>query len=597
MFLVGMSSCNNSEFSVVGECNQSNQADCSNQQVFTWFQSGFPKTCPTSCGTVDVTQTVECRDQDGTRVTDSQCSGIKPSASSTCTSSTDCTANTYRFDAQNFSDITCSKSCGAGVKTRTVRCLDSSNATVADTFCTGQNLTRPAATQACNLGACTAPDAFSWVIGAWSPSACPSECGTSVSQTRTIQCRSDRTGLTTLASNCSAAPTTTRACSSNACEYTYSWETGEPGACETVGSTCVAPRSLGCKRNDGVFVTHAYCDAGQKPSLTQACNASACPTTPDPNQCVNPQQLSYVAPQGKNSVDVLVVLDDSPSVSKDNIRFSQQLHLLVQQMNAAKLDWRMCITSTDVGYYDGAPVTWEGLGRKVLTKNDGNLSQIFVNTVARIGHGFSQDEQAIKSINRVMQRNSEFNCFRQYAAAAFVIVSDEDERSVGGRSSWSTEQYKQLTYLNTPQSVPNTLRSMFPDRNLASGGTYSKQMVTNAIIVNDSSCKSIQDAQGSKAFYGWTYKNLAYLNDPSVIHGHVGSICDTNFANSFQLISTQVSRCVSSIPLTCEPSRVQSLNISSGQQQQNAWTNEGSVFFHPVLGPGDRVEMNYCCGN
>jgi hypothetical protein len=56
----------------------------------------------------------------------------------------------------------CSATCGGGTQTRTIVCKDNSGNTVADSNCTG---TKPAASQACNQGACAPTITYSWNEG------------------------------------------------------------------------------------------------------------------------------------------------------------------------------------------------------------------------------------------------------------------------------------------------------------------------------------------------------------------------------------------------------------------------------------------------
>lgn len=62
--------------------------------------------------------------------------------------------------------------------------------------------------------------------------------------------------------------------------YTYSWVTGEYGACSAVacGTQGVKTRSVVCVRNDGAAVSDSFCNS-EKPSTTIACSAPACPPT------------------------------------------------------------------------------------------------------------------------------------------------------------------------------------------------------------------------------------------------------------------------------------------------------------------------------
>jgi len=67
---------------------------------------------------------------------------------------------TYGWSLSGWSS--CSASCGSGLQTRTVTCLSSSNAAVADAYCSAA--VKPVVTQSCSAGSCVS---YNWNAGAW----------------------------------------------------------------------------------------------------------------------------------------------------------------------------------------------------------------------------------------------------------------------------------------------------------------------------------------------------------------------------------------------------------------------------------------------
>jgi len=107
------------------------------KEVYSWQSSSW-STCSNSCGDGDQTRTVQCVDNNGNKVSDSKCSNPKPDDRQSCFDDSGCEKETYSWDADLWSS--CSNTCGDGIQTRTVRCIDNNGNTVADNNCAGSKL-------------------------------------------------------------------------------------------------------------------------------------------------------------------------------------------------------------------------------------------------------------------------------------------------------------------------------------------------------------------------------------------------------------------------------------------------------------------------
>ena len=146
--------CSGSKPSTSQSCNT--QACAPSTSYSYSYSTGSWGSCSASCGGGTQTRSVTCKRSDGQSVSDSYCSGTKPSTSGTCNSWA-CTtfttvpkvAYTYAFSEGSFGS--CSESCGGGTRTRTVTCLRSDGQAVADTMCSG---TKPSTSDSCNNQSC-----------------------------------------------------------------------------------------------------------------------------------------------------------------------------------------------------------------------------------------------------------------------------------------------------------------------------------------------------------------------------------------------------------------------------------------------------------
>ncbi len=97
-------------------------------------------------------------------------------------------------------------------------------------------------------------------------------------------------------------------------------------------------------------------------------------------------QVVTVQP-GANSLDVIMIVDDSGSMKADNTKLAQRMSTLLDDLDAINIDYQVCITTTDLSSSGakGSPLRWQGLNSFIMTKSSPNRSQVFVNTIDAIG--------------------------------------------------------------------------------------------------------------------------------------------------------------------------------------------------------------------
>lgn len=316
-----------------------------------------------------------------------------------------------------------------------------------------------------------------------------------------------------------------------------------------------------------------------------------------------PQDDTHNITVQNNRLDILLVIDDSKSMLADNQRLAARMQGFVNDLSSAGMDWQMCLTLTrpmkisesNPNYYWGASYNWAGHSASpqyILKKGTTNLWQIFENTVNHIGAGWAgtDDERAIKAAwwhlwNGEPGVAGTSGCYRDNAGLAVIILSDEDERSIGGdetQAYYASERNKPLENDDLPQTYVNYVRTVFGAQ---------KRFTVNSIIVRpgDNQCMQAQDAEGSKSHFGVKYAELSNLTQ-----GYIGSICDSDYSNNLKYFKDAIVRSQASVPLKCTPTGQVTVTVSPNYTHTSA-VNGTNLVFTPQIPAGSTVRVQYTC--
>lgn len=307
-----------------------------------------------------------------------------------------------------------------------------------------------------------------------------------------------------------------------------------------------------------------------------------------------------------NKLDIVLIVDDSNSMLADNQKLAANLSGFVTKLQNSNIDWQMCATPTRAlptasnQYVWGASFYWQKTSTPsselgiVLKKGTPNLSSIFTNTIEYINAGWigSDDERAIKAAyrhvyNGDLRYSGNSGCYRPDSAIAYIIISDEDERSVGGDASqqFYSGELKELENEDKPNVFVAYVKEVFGNE---------RRFTVNSIIVkpNDTACKSSQDAGGAKSHYGVKYAELSNLTG-----GGIGSICDSDYSTNLNLFFDKISDSLSSVPLECAPYN-NSVTVTITPNITVASRVEGtSLVFDTPVPAGHTVDLKYQCSD
>ncbi len=277
-------------------------------------------------------------------------------------------------------------------------------------------------------------------------------------------------------------------------------------------------------------------------------------------------------------VDILFVVDNSGSMIEEQVKLGPALSSFIGSI--AKIDWQIGITTTDVSNgpfgLKGSIVPMKGTATKILNKNVPNYAQVFQNTVYRDElinctdpNCPSSDERPLEAtVQAVGKRNAEnAGLFRTGADLAVVILSDEDEQSVGGGT--------------TGVDVVNAVKAAFGTKTFTGFGIILRP--------GDTACYALQTANSGAGQYGDFVAAFATLTK-----GLLGSICDTDYGPTLTSIGTRVRESVRTITLKLMPNP-DTIQLRIRPFDPNLqWTIEGqTITFNTPPKAGTKIDVMY----
>ena len=300
-----------------------------------------------------------------------------------------------------------------------------------------------------------------------------------------------------------------------------------------------------------------------------------------------------------NKVDLLMVFDDSNSMAPDNAKLAQRLQNFVNDLTTSGIDWQMCATVTRAQDVNGNGTLYWGASRNwinyvgsplwILKTGAADPYSIFTNTVSAIGAGWAgtDDERGIKAAWWSAEYAAYNSCYRADASLSVIMISDEDERSVGGDESqvYYTGELKALEADDQPQEYINKIKQSFGN---------DKRFTFNSIIVKpgDTACMTAQDAEGSKSHYGYRYSELSQLTN-----GATGSICAADYSSNLYYFKDRIVNSLASIPLECTPVGDIKVTITPALGGVATQMLNNSLIFNPAIPVGRTVKLEYKCSS
>ncbi|XP_053508704.1 A disintegrin and metalloproteinase with thrombospondin motifs 9 [Ictalurus furcatus] len=266
---------------------QCNMQPCSHWRAEPW------SSCPASCGKGFRRRNVTCVSRSGQPTAEENCLHLpRPRKEKSCKG-----GKCLKWRTSIWGE--CSVTCGSGLTSRAVVCVNHSGDEIHDSHCSAQK--RPNQSEPCN----TQPCEFVWITGDWEE--CSVTCGQGY-QRRRVSCSEVHSGNENYvyshhgSSNCPGTPPESyQACRLPSCpsSQVYSWRVGIWGPCSVSCADGWMERMVQCYSEEGELSDE--CDSSSKPETRRSCSNPDCIL---PFSCRDVQMQNGVVSDGEQLLSV-----------------------------------------------------------------------------------------------------------------------------------------------------------------------------------------------------------------------------------------------------------------------------------------------------
>jgi hypothetical protein len=236
---------------------------------------------------------------------------------------------------------------------------------------------------------------------------------------------------------------------------------------------------------------------------------------------VTGQREAFIQGEKFGALDIMLVVDDSGSMSEEQVNLSTKLEALISEVG--KADWRIAVTTTSMNRGCVGLVTKQDVNPSL------KFAQIFQNEIDTGGDGTEVGfYQAVRGLTMDCQGQS---WVRNDSSIAVLIVSDEDNCSsletANNSNNGQGNSCKDQDWLDSNYLVDHlkTIRTTGPV------GTAGVNARIYGIVkeVGDLTCTSADN------------EGVLYEEAILATGGTTGSICDADYTDTLKAISSNIS--------------------------------------------------------
>lgn len=328
--------------------------------------------------------------------------------------------------------------------------------------------------------------------------------------------------------------------------------------------------------------------------------------------------FNYTQTAGRGKVDILIVNDNSASMSFEQARLAPRFQNFITELDNQKIDYRIAMTTTDVSGSKGGALIYFKEGTPFITPNHSDRFSLFNSTIQRpetlscekfianwirnnngslssiessaYSQAYAQncpsgDERGIYAANLVVKNNPS-SFIRGDAHLAVIFLSDEDERS----GLYTSNGYT-LDQMDQPSYLINNVKSSL-------GSDKFSSLSVHAIVVKDNACLAQQNNQTLDNYSPTTglvkgSVGKAYLEFTNAGWGMAADICSSDYTSQLGQIRSKISDRIKDIVLNC--SNPIDLIVTVSGSPVGHYVEGKTLKFNQYLSPGTSVSLSYKC--
>lgn len=301
----------------------------------------------------------------------------------------------------------------------------------------------------------------------------------------------------------------------------------------------------------------------------------------------------------EKKVDLLVVVDNSVSMLKDQVKLSKEFSNFISAISQS--DYRLGVITTDTnsvgkenepGYFGNLDILNLATKKRFLEKGDQNKETLFAEAITReegvncSGNCPSGYERPLTAIRMALEKRHSVNAgfFREGADLAVVIISDEDETGVD-KTDPTSEYYSAADLIDY--------------FDLEFSGNKKLLSFNISILEGDQACynqqlNELKDKDPNDVSYGNRISELYKLTD-----GFPLSICDKNYGEGLSEISRYIQKKLLPFKMELPESLVvTSLKIKIMTPEGKGFKFEhkiknGHLEIHPLPPEGSKIDLQF----
>lgn len=330
--------------------------------------------------------------------------------------------------------------------------------------------------------------------------------------------------------------------------------------------------------------------------------------------------FNYTATAGRGKVDVLIVNDNSASMSFEQARLAPRFANFISDLDSQQVDYRIAMTTTDVSKSNAGSLVYFKEGTPYLTPGHTDRFALFNQTIQRpetlscekfiadwirqnggstssintasYAQAYPQncpsgDERGVYAANLVVNSNPS-SFIRGDAHLAVIFISDEDERS----GLYQNQGYS-LDPLDQPGDFIANVKSKL-------GQDKFNSLSVHAIVAKDQACLNQQNSQmldnysPTAGLVTGSIGNI-YLSFTNAGWGNAADICSNDYTSQLGQIRSKISDRIKDIVLNC--SNPKELVVTVSGSPVSHYVEGKTLKFSQYLAPGTSVSLSYKCGS